>query len=232
MELRRASRVVARAFAVIAAPAPESTLSPCSAGQAFARRELAPAFASGGDATIGLNESTSQRVAGGDASVISYPRQQQYRRLGRSAAAASAALATGLLALLAGSVGAAPVAGALLIATAVLAEYARHWGRLAARSRVGARSEGQVRRALEPVRGEGWRLRHAVPWQGRGDIDHVAIAPRDVGLAFAIETKNEDLPGRARGSRRGDRALAGVAAATLVPARRPAGRVPRASARG
>jgi len=100
-------------------------------------------------------------------------------------------LPPGLLALLAGGVGAAPVAGVLLIAMTGLAAYARHWGRLAARSRVGARSEGQVRRALEPLRGEGWRLRHAVPWQGRGDIDHVAIAPRGVGLAFAIETKTK-----------------------------------------
>jgi len=126
-----------------------------------------------------------------DVSVISYPRQQQYRRLGRAAAAAAAALATGLLALLAGSIGAVPVAGALLVAMAVLAAYARHWGRLAARSRVGARSEGQVRRALEPLRGEGWRLRHGVSWQGRGDIDHVAIAPHEVGVAFAIETKTK-----------------------------------------
>jgi hypothetical protein len=34
---------------------------------------------------------------------------------------------------------------------------------------------------------EGWQLRHSLPWQGRGDIDTVAIAP--TGLAFAIETK-------------------------------------------
>jgi hypothetical protein len=34
---------------------------------------------------------------------------------------------------------------------------------------------------------EGWRLRHSLPWQGRRDIDSVAIAP--TGIAFAIETK-------------------------------------------
>jgi hypothetical protein len=121
--------------------------------------------------------------------VISYPRQQQYQRVRRAAALASAAFATGLLALVAAGVGAAPVAGALLIATAGLAAYARRWSALAGRSRVGAHSEQQVRRALVPLRGEGWRLRHAVPWQGRGDIDHVAIAPCEVGLVFAIETK-------------------------------------------
>jgi hypothetical protein len=145
-------------------------------------------------------------------SVISYPRQQQYRRLGRAAAAAAAALATGVLAVAAGSVGAAPIAGMLLIAAAGLAAYARHWGRLAGRSRVGAESERQVRRELEPLQSEGWRVRHSVPWHEHGDIDHVAIAPRDVGLAFAIETKTKTY-------RPGDVARA-AATARWVTARR------------
>ena len=55
------------------------------------------------------------------------------------------------------------------------------------RSRVGARSEDDVQRALAPLQAEGWRLRHSLPWQGRGDIDSVAIAP--TGIAVAIETK-------------------------------------------
>jgi hypothetical protein len=59
--------------------------------------------------------------------------------------------------------------------------------RLAARSRVGARSEEQVRRALGALEAEGWRLRHSIRLPGGGDIDHVAIAP--TGIAFAIETK-------------------------------------------
>jgi nuclease-like protein len=46
-----------------------------------------------------------------------------------------------------------------------------------------------VRQVLAPLRAEGWRLRHAVSWDGRGDIDHVAITPHTVGLAFVIETK-------------------------------------------
>src|SRR5689334_19129317 len=35
--------------------------------------------------------------------------------------------------------------------------YARHWLSLAARSRVGARSEDDVRRALAPLQADGWR---------------------------------------------------------------------------
>ena len=31
-------------------------------------------------------------------------------------------------------------------------------------------------------------MRHSLPWQGRGDIDSVAIAP--TGIAFAIEKRN------------------------------------------
>jgi hypothetical protein len=121
--------------------------------------------------------------------LISYPRQQQYRRLGRALTVAAAALGLALLALLADSAGAVSVAGVLLIVAAALAACARHWGRLAGRSRAGARSEQAVRRVLESLRAEGWRLRHSLPWPGGGDIDHVAIAPRDAAVAFAIETK-------------------------------------------
>jgi hypothetical protein len=46
-----------------------------------------------------------------------------------------------------------------------------------------------VRRALAPLEAEGWRLRHSLAWQGRGDIDSVAIAP--TGVAVAIETKTK-----------------------------------------
>ncbi len=81
------------------------------------------------------------------------------------------------------------MAGLLLLVAAGLVAHARHWVRLARRSRVGAQSERRAHRALEPLGAEGWRLRHSVPWHGPGDIDHVAIAPRQVGFAFAIETK-------------------------------------------
>jgi hypothetical protein len=109
--------------------------------------------------------------------------------LSRAVAAAVGAVVTGLLALAAAATGGAPVAGILLIATVGLAAYARHWVRLAGRSRVGATSERQVREALRRLQADGWKVRHSLSWHGRGDIDHVAIAPRDVGLAFAIETK-------------------------------------------
>jgi hypothetical protein len=65
--------------------------------------------------------------------------------------------------------------------------YARHCLSLAKRSRIGARSEDEVRRALQALVAEGWRVRLSLCWRGRGDIDSVAIAPS--GIAFVIETK-------------------------------------------
>ena len=44
-----------------------------------------------------------------------------------------------------------------------------------------------MQRALAPLQTEGGRLRHSLPWEGRGDIDSVAIAP--TAIAVAIETK-------------------------------------------
>ncbi len=81
----------------------------------------------------------------------------------------------------------------LLIMIAVLID-GRRWVRLAARSRVGAESEAQVRRALSRLEAEGWRLRHSLPYRGRGDIDSVAIAP--TGIAFVIETKTRTFDAR------------------------------------
>jgi hypothetical protein len=75
----------------------------------------------------------------------------------------------------------------LLLIAVGLGLSARHWLGLAGRSRVGARSEDDVQRALVPLRAEGWRLRHSLLWQGPGDIDSVAISP--TGIAVAIETK-------------------------------------------
>lgn len=51
-----------------------------------------------------------------------------------------------------------------------------------------------MQRALAQLETEGWRLRHSLPWRGRGDIDSVAIAP--TGVAFAIETKTKTLENR------------------------------------
>ena len=118
---------------------------------------------------------------------MNYARRQQYRRLSRAGSAAGGSAAALLVALALLSVGAVSLAGMLLLIAVGLGLYARHWLRLAARSRVGARSEDQVRRALEALGARGWRLRHSLAWRGRGDIDSVAIAPS--GIAFAIETK-------------------------------------------
>ena len=76
------------------------------------------------------------------------------------------------------------VAGALLLVAVGLLVNARRWVHLADGSRIGARSEEEVRQALAALEAEGWRLRHSLAYVGRGDIDSVAIAP--TGVAFAI----------------------------------------------
>ena len=97
------------------------------------------------------------------------------------------ALVAAGLAVVAAMMGSSSLALVLLVGAVALGVSARHWAELAGRSRVGARSEEQVQRVLAPLTAEGWRLQHSMPWQGRGDIDSVAIAP--TGIAFAIETK-------------------------------------------
>jgi nuclease-like protein len=116
-----------------------------------------------------------------------YARRQQYRRLVHAGEATLGSVIAALLGLAILSAGAAALAGLLLVTAVGLGLYARHWLSLASRSRVGARAEDEVQRALAPLQAEGWRLRHSLPWQGRGDIDSVAIAPG--GIAVAIETK-------------------------------------------
>jgi hypothetical protein len=118
---------------------------------------------------------------------LNYARRQQCRRLSRAGRAAAGSAAAALLALVFAGAGAAPLAGLLLLTAFGLGLHARHWLALAGRSRVGARSEDDVRRSLALLQVEGSRLRHSLPWQGRGDIDSVAISP--TGIAVAIETK-------------------------------------------
>ena len=125
---------------------------------------------------------------------MNYPRRQQYRRFGRALATGAGDLLAAGGALLAAAQGTLWIALILLLVTIALGVRARHWSRLAARSRVGARSEEQVQRALAPLAAEGWRLRHSLSWQGRGDIDSVAIAP--TGVAFATETKTRTFDGQ------------------------------------
>jgi Nuclease-related domain len=124
----------------------------------------------------------------------SFPRRQQARRLRRAGASYAAAITAGMLAVIAASAGATAVAGVLALVLAALLLDARRWVRLAARSRVGARSEDAVRRALGRLEAEGWRLRHSLPFGRRGEIDSVAIAP--TGLAFAIESKTRTFDER------------------------------------
>jgi hypothetical protein len=47
---------------------------------------------------------------------------------------------------------------------------------------------------LAPLQAEGWWLRHSLSWQGRGDIDSVAVSP--TGSAVAIETKTRSYERR------------------------------------
>ena len=114
----------------------------------------------------------------------SFPRRQQARRLRRAAASCAAAIAAVGLTAIATAAGATAPAGLLALIAAALVLDARGWVRQAARSRVGAQSEAEVRRALGGLEAEGWRLRHSLLWSGRGDIDSVAIAP--TGVTFAI----------------------------------------------
>jgi len=140
---------------------------------------------------------TEQSEAGfklGPVFELSFPRRQQARRLRRAGASGAAAVVAAGLAAVAASVGAIALAGLLALVMAALVLDARRWVRLAARSRVGARSEGEVRRALAGLEAEGWRLRHSFPCEGRGDIDSVAIAP--TGIAFAIESKTRTFDER------------------------------------
>jgi hypothetical protein len=118
---------------------------------------------------------------------VNQARRQQHRRLSRAGRLGLTGTAAPVLGLLAVTAGAA-LPGVVLLAVAVIVGLrARHWLSLAGRSAVGARSEDEVRRALEPLRESGWRLRHGVRWHGGGDVDSVAIAPS--GLGFTIETK-------------------------------------------
>jgi hypothetical protein len=154
-----------------------------------------------------------QRVSMGP----SYPRRQQYRRTRRAVVSAAASSTVGALALVTVAAGATVPAAALLLVMGGLLADARRWLSLAGRSRVGARSEDEVQRALARLEADGWRLRHSLPWRGRGDIDSVAIAP--TGVAFAIETKTRTFDERHIAAVRRDGAVASPSPTALVPAR-------------
>jgi len=122
-----------------------------------------------------------------DEMALSRPRHQQLRRLRRALARGVQATAVIALMLTFADLGALVPAVAAGIAGVGLLLDGVHGLRLSARSSIGAASEAQVRRALKPLRAEGWRVEHGVLWPGGGDIDHVARSP--AGVWFAIETK-------------------------------------------
>jgi DNA-binding transcriptional ArsR family regulator len=125
---------------------------------------------------------------------VNYPRRQQYRRLSRAGTAATGTTLALGLAVACATVGLASLTAALVLIALGFGFNARHWLLLAGRSRVGARSEEEVRRILRELEAEGWRVRHSLRWRGRGDIDSVAIAPS--GIAFVIETKTSRYDSR------------------------------------
>jgi hypothetical protein len=92
---------------------------------------------------------------------VNYARRQQYRRLSHVGKAGLGSVIAALFGLVAASAGALALAELLLLAAVGLGMYARHWLSLASRSRVGARSEDEVQRALAPLerRGGGFGTR-------------------------------------------------------------------------
>jgi hypothetical protein len=130
---------------------------------------------------------------------MNYPRRQQYRRLSHAGGAAAGGSVALLLALLLASAGAISLAVLLVVTAVGFAFRTRHWLGLAARSRVGARSEDEVHRQLAALEHDGWQVRHSLRWRGPGDIDSVAIVPS--GIAFPNRDQDDDLrPAAARPS--------------------------------
>jgi hypothetical protein len=123
-------------------------------------------------------------VAATGTGTVNYARRQQFRRLFGAGRLALVGMTIALLGMLLLGIGFALPGWLLLAAAVTVGLRARHWLSLAERSRIGAISEDEVRRALEPLRQHGWRLLHAMRWVGHGDIDSVAISP--TGVAFAI----------------------------------------------
>jgi hypothetical protein len=121
------------------------------------------------------------------AMTVSYPRRPQLRRPMRAVMLAAGAVIASIGAVVVASAGYAGIAFSLGAAALVFGLLSRRALRLAARSRVGAESETQVRRALEPLAREGWRVTHGVDWRDSGDLDHVLRSPS--GMGFVIETK-------------------------------------------
>jgi hypothetical protein len=159
---------------------------------------------------------------------LNYARRQQYRRLSRAGRAGAGSVVVALLALVVASAGAAPLAGLLLLIAFGLGLYARHWVALAGRSRVGARSEDDVQRALAPLREEGGGC--ATPCAGRVGETLTRSRSLQPGLRSRSRRKDEGL--RQLPSRSSARAggVAFASPAKMGPQRRPWHHVPRPGA--
>ena len=118
---------------------------------------------------------------------VSYARRQQLRQLKRAALHAVGASMTLTGAAVVAYAGNGTLALMLVLLTCVPVLASRRSWQLAARSRVGTVSEAQVRRALRPLRSEGWQVQHASDWPSTGDLDHIVRSP--MGIGFLIETK-------------------------------------------
>ena len=123
---------------------------------------------------------------------MNYARRQQYRRLLWAGPTAAGAAAVAMLGVWLASMGATSIAGLLLLLAIGLGLHARHWLVLAGRSRVGARSEDEVQRALAQLETEGWRLRHSLPWRGRG----TSTRSRSLPPAWHSQSKQKPKPSR------------------------------------
>ncbi len=86
---------------------------------------------------------------------MNYARCQQYRRLSRAGRLVLGGMIAALLGALLLTMGLALPGGLLLTIAVTVGLRARHWLSLAGRSRVGAASEDEVRRALDPLREHG-----------------------------------------------------------------------------
>jgi hypothetical protein len=99
---------------------------------------------------------------------MNHARRQRYRRVSRAGRLALTSVPAAILGLYLLAAGAAVPGAALLVLAIMLGLRARHWLSLAARSGIGARSEDEVQRALDPLRRQGWGVRDSVSWPGGG----------------------------------------------------------------
>jgi hypothetical protein len=129
------------------------------------------------------------------AMTVSYPRRQQVRRVMRAAKLAAGAMIALIGAVVLASAGHPALALSLGAAAAVLGLLSRRALRLARRSGVGADSEAEVRRALEQLARQGWRVAHAVDWPRRGGPGSRAALP--VGDGFRDRHQDTALQPRA-----------------------------------